>query len=77
MAAIESIATKWTYDFSEGLRELRELLGGKGAGIAEMTRVLGRERVPGGFTITTAACVLGGRDRAGQTRTGRDARHRA
>jgi hypothetical protein len=61
MAAIESIATKWTYDFSEGLRELRELLGGKGAGIAEMTRVLGRERVPGGFTITTAACVLGHR----------------
>jgi pyruvate,orthophosphate dikinase len=57
MTAIQSIATKWTYDFSEGSRELRELLGGKGAGIAEMTRVLGPERVPGGFTITTAACV--------------------
>ena len=36
---------------------MRELLGGKGAGIAEMTRVLGSERVPGGFTITTEACV--------------------
>jgi phosphoenolpyruvate synthase/pyruvate phosphate dikinase len=57
MHATQSIATKWVYDFSEGSRELRELLGGKGAGIAEMTRVLGPERVPAGFTITTAACV--------------------
>jgi pyruvate,orthophosphate dikinase len=57
MTATQSIATKWVYDFSEGSRELRELLGGKGAGIAEMTRVLGPERVPAGFTITTAACV--------------------
>jgi pyruvate,orthophosphate dikinase len=53
----QSIATKWVYDFSEGSRDLRELLGGKGAGIAEMTRVLGPHRVPAGFTITTAACV--------------------
>ena len=36
---------------------MRELLGGKGAGVAEMTRVLGPERVPAGFTITTEACV--------------------
>ena len=36
---------------------MRELLGGKGAGIAEMTRILGPERVPAGFTITTEACV--------------------
>src|SRR5215207_1529332 len=36
---------------------MRELLGGKGANVAEMTRVLGPERVPGGFTITTEACV--------------------
>jgi pyruvate,orthophosphate dikinase len=36
---------------------MRELLGGKGAGIAEMTRVLGADRVPAGFTITTEACV--------------------
>jgi pyruvate,orthophosphate dikinase len=50
-------ATKWIYDFDEGSREMRELLGCKGAGIAEMTRVLGPERVPAGFTITTEACV--------------------
>src|SRR3954463_13335808 len=36
---------------------MRDLLGGKGANVAEMTRVLGAERVPAGFTITTAACV--------------------
>jgi pyruvate,orthophosphate dikinase len=50
-------AEKWVYEFSEGSREMRELLGGKGANVAEMTRVLGPERVPAGFTITTAACV--------------------
>ena len=49
--------TKYVYDFSEGSREMRDLLGGKGAGVAEMTRILGAERVPAGFTITTAACV--------------------
>jgi pyruvate, orthophosphate dikinase len=49
--------SKWVYDFAEGSREMRTLLGGKGAGIAEMTRVLGGERVPAGFTITTEACV--------------------
>jgi pyruvate, orthophosphate dikinase len=48
---------KWVYDFSEGSRDMRELLGGKGANVAEMTRVLGAERVPAGFTITTEACV--------------------
>src|SRR3954447_11472632 len=36
---------------------MRDLLGGKGANVAEMTRILGEERVPGGFTITTEACV--------------------
>jgi pyruvate, orthophosphate dikinase len=56
-AAPRPAATKWTYDFAEGSRDMRELLGGKGAGIAEMTRVLGADRVPAGFTITTAACV--------------------
>jgi pyruvate, orthophosphate dikinase len=50
-------ATKWVYDFAEGSRAMRELLGGKGSGIAEMTRVLGPELVPAGFTITTGACV--------------------
>jgi pyruvate,orthophosphate dikinase len=49
--------TKYVYDFSEGSREMRELLGGKGANVAEMTRILGPERVPAGFTITTEACV--------------------
>jgi pyruvate, orthophosphate dikinase len=47
----------WIVDFESGSREMRDLLGGKGAGVAEMTRVLGVERVPAGFTITTAACV--------------------
>jgi pyruvate,orthophosphate dikinase len=36
---------------------MRELLGGKGANVAEMTRVLGEGQVPVGFTITTEACV--------------------
>jgi pyruvate,orthophosphate dikinase len=53
----QSVATKWVYDFAEGSRDMRELLGGKGAGIAEMTRVLGPDLVPAGFTITTEACV--------------------
>ena len=50
-------ATKLVYDFAEGSRDMRDLLGGKGANVAEMTRVLGAERVPAGFTITTDACV--------------------
>jgi pyruvate,orthophosphate dikinase len=49
--------TQWVYDFSEGSKDMRELLGGKGANVAEMTRVLGEDRVPAGFTITTEACV--------------------
>src|SRR3954467_808403 len=48
---------KWVYDFSEGSKDMRELLGGKGANVAEMTRVLGADKVPAGFTITTEACV--------------------
>jgi len=48
---------KWVYDFAEGSKDMRELLGGKGANVAEMTRVLGADRVPPGFTITTEACV--------------------
>jgi pyruvate,orthophosphate dikinase len=51
------VADKWVYEFSEGSKEMRELLGGKGANVAEMTRILGADRVPGGFTITTEACV--------------------
>ena len=47
----------WVQDFADGSREERDRLGGKGAGVAEMTRVLGSGRVPAGFTITTEACV--------------------
>src|SRR3954451_17284612 len=54
--------TKWVYEVSEGSRDMRDLLGGKGANVAEMTRVLGAERVPAGFTITTEACVAYMRD---------------
>ena len=43
---------KWVYDFDEGSKDMRDLLGGKGANVAEMTRVLGADRVPAGFTIT-------------------------
>ncbi|MGH2848765.1 MAG: pyruvate, phosphate dikinase [Thermoleophilaceae bacterium] len=49
--------TKLVYDFAEGSKEMRELLGGKGANVAEMVRVLGADRVPAGFAITTEACV--------------------
>ena len=48
---------KYVYEFSEGSRDMRDLLGGKGANVAEMTRILGPDRVPAGFTITTEACV--------------------
>ena len=54
--------TKYVYDFTEGSKDMRELLGGKGANVAEMTRILGAERVPAGFTITTEACVAYMRD---------------
>ena len=46
---------KFVYDFEEGSAKMRMLLGGKGAGLAEMTR-LGIP-VPPGFTITTEACI--------------------
>ncbi len=47
----------WILDFAEGSREMKELLGGKGANVAEMTRVLGPASVPPGFTVTTEACL--------------------
>jgi pyruvate,orthophosphate dikinase len=50
-------SASWVVDFKDGSRAMRDRLGGKGANVAEMTRVLGAERVPGGFTITTEACV--------------------
>ncbi len=49
------MANKWVYLFSEGNANMRELLGGKGANLAEMTS-LGLP-VPQGFTITTEACT--------------------
>lgn len=45
---------KWIYLFSEGSAKMRDLLGGKGAGVAEMTNA--GLPVPPGFTITTEAC---------------------
>jgi pyruvate,orthophosphate dikinase len=45
---------KWVYQFSEGSANMRDLLGGKGAGAAEMTRA--GMPVPPGFTLTTEAC---------------------
>lgn len=47
---------KFIYDFSEGNKGLKNLLGGKGANLAEMTN-LGLN-IPPGFTITTEACLL-------------------
>ena len=46
---------KWVYKFSEGNASMRNLLGGKGANLAEMTG-LGMP-IPQGFTVTTEACT--------------------
>jgi pyruvate, orthophosphate dikinase len=46
--------TKYVYDFSQGNKGMKDLLGGKGANLAEMTNL--RLPVPPGFTITTKAC---------------------
>ena len=46
--------TKYVYSFTEGNKDMKDLLGGKGANLAEMTN-LGLP-VPPGFTITTDAC---------------------
>ncbi len=48
-------AMKYVYLFSEGNGKMRELLGGKGANLAEMTRI--GLPVPQGFTVTTEACT--------------------
>ena len=45
---------KWVYLFNEGSKDMRDLLGGKGAGLAEMTNA--GLPVPSGFTITTDVC---------------------
>ena len=49
------MANKWVYMFSEGDMSMRNLLGGKGANLAEMTAI--GLPVPQGFTITTEACT--------------------
>ena len=49
------MARKWVYLFKEGDASMRELLGGKGANLAEMTKI--GLPVPQGFTITTEACT--------------------
>ena len=49
------MAKKWVYLFTEGNADMRELLGGKGANLAEMTNI--GLPVPQGFTITTEACT--------------------
>jgi pyruvate, orthophosphate dikinase len=48
------MAVKFVYDFEEGNREMKDLLGGKGANLAEMTRM--GLPVPLGFTVTCEAC---------------------
>ncbi|MFF7307358.1 pyruvate, phosphate dikinase [Streptomyces sp. NPDC008137] len=53
-ASVEGV--KFVYDFTEGNKDLKDLLGGKGANLAEMTN-LGLP-VPPGFTITTEACKV-------------------
>ncbi len=52
--AVKQSPRKWVYLFSEGNAKMRDLLGGKGAGVAEMTNA--GLPVPPGFTITTEAC---------------------
>lgn len=49
------MSEKFVYDFSEGDAKMRELLGGKGANLAEMTKM--GLPVPQGFTVTTQACT--------------------
>ncbi|MDD3453567.1 MAG: pyruvate, phosphate dikinase [Bacilli bacterium] len=48
------IMTKYVYDFKEGNKDMKNLLGGKGANLAEMTSI--NLPVPRGFTVTTEAC---------------------
>ncbi len=52
---VKSMAKKYCYLFTEGNANMRELLGGKGANLAEMTNI--GLPVPQGFTITTEACT--------------------
>ena len=62
VASIGANTKKWVYLFEEGAASMRALLGGKGAGCAEMTRA--GLPVPPGFTITTEACNAYSEDRS-------------
>ena len=48
------MGTKYVYSFNEGNKDMKSLLGGKGANLAEMTKI--GLPVPPGFTISTEAC---------------------
>ena len=50
-------ARRWVFKLEDGSAEMRELLGNKGANLAEMVHLLGADVVPGGFTVSTEACV--------------------
>ena len=63
------MANKWVYTFKEGNMTMRNLLGGKGANLAEMTEI--GLPVPQGFTITTEACT-----RSEERRVGKECRSR-
>jgi pyruvate, orthophosphate dikinase len=52
--ATTAVGTKWVYLFEEGNKDMRDLLGGKGAGVAEMTRA--GLPVPPGFNINNKCC---------------------
>jgi pyruvate, orthophosphate dikinase len=55
MSTLEGVMmTKYVYEFAEGNKDMKDLLGGKGANLAEMTNI--GLPVPPGFTITTDAC---------------------
>ncbi|MGM0510122.1 MAG: PEP/pyruvate-binding domain-containing protein, partial [Thermoplasmatota archaeon] len=47
--------SKYVYSFEEGSADLKDLLGGKGSNLAEMTNI--GLNVPPGFTVTTEACL--------------------
>lgn len=61
---------KWVYLFTEGDAGMRNLLGGKGANLAEMTNI--GLPVPQGFTITTEACTQYYEDVVRSTKRSRD-----
>lgn len=54
-AAVERMTPRWTLDCRDGGRELSSLIGGKGANLGEISRILGADRVPPWFAVTDAA----------------------